>query len=30
MLQNYNDGRMEQITLTEENLAFIQRMQAIA
>ena len=30
MLQDYNDGRMEQITLTEENLAFIQRMQAIA
>ena len=30
MLQTYNDGRMEQITLTEENEAFIQRMQAIA
>jgi hypothetical protein len=30
MLQEYGKDRLEQITLTQENLNFIQRMQAVA
>ena len=30
MLQQYNDGRMEQITLVDQNMTFIQHMQHLA